>query len=89
MQILKQNIINLYGEKGRQWLDHLPSLIAQAAETYGLSSLKPVNNLSYYYVLSGFQGCQPIILKLGLDIDGLKREVTALMTFSGLGVRDM
>ncbi len=60
--------------------------IAQVAETYRLSNLKPVNNLNYNYVLPGFQGSQPIILKLGLDIDGFKREAAALMAFSGFGV---
>ena len=54
--------------------------------TYGLSNLKPVEALSYNYVLSGFKGSQPIILKLGLDIDGFKREAAALMAFSGFGV---
>lgn len=86
MKTFEQNIINLYGEKGRQWLDHLPNHVAQLANTYGLSNLKPVDNLSYNYVLSGFQGAQPIILKLGLDIDGFKREATALMAFEGFGV---
>ena len=74
MKTFEKNIINLYGEKGRQWLDRLPNLVTKLASTYGLSNLKPVNNLSYNYVLSGFQGPQPIILKLGLDIDGFKRE---------------
>lgn len=86
MKAFEQTIINLYGKKGRQWLDHLPHLIAQTAGIYGLSNLQPTNNLSYNYVLSGFQGSQPIILKLGLDIDGLKREAAALMAFSGFGV---
>jgi streptomycin 6-kinase len=86
MKTFEQNIINLYGEKGRQWQENLPNLVAQLGNTYGLSNLKPVNNLSYNYVLSGFQGPQPIILKLGLDIDGFKRESTALMAFSGFGV---
>ena len=86
MQILKKNIINLYGETGKQWLDDLPRLITQVEATYGLSNLKPVNNLSYNYVLSGLQGPQQIILKLGLDIDGFKREATALMAFEGSGV---
>ena len=27
MDNFKQNIINLYGEKGKQWLEQLPSLI--------------------------------------------------------------
>jgi streptomycin 6-kinase len=86
MKTFEQNIINLYGEKGRQWLDRLPNLVIQLANTYELSNLKPVNNLSYNYVLSGFQDSQPIILKLGLDIGGFKREAEALIALEGFGV---
>lgn len=86
MKAFEKNIINLYGEKGKQWLDYLPNLVMQLANTYGLSNLKPVNNLSYNYVLSGFQGPQPIILKLGLDIDGFKREAAALRALEGFCV---
>ncbi|RUR14232.1 aminoglycoside phosphotransferase family protein [Legionella sp. km772] len=86
MKTFEQNIIDLYGDKGRQWLGDLPNLLTQLAKTYGLSNLKPVSNLSYNYVLSGFQGPQPIILKLGLDVDGIKREAAALMAFEGSGV---
>ena len=86
MKTFEQSIINLYGEKGKQWQENLPNLVAQLANTYGLSNLKAVNNLSYNYVLSGFQEAQPIILKLGLDIDGFKREAAALMAFEGFGV---
>lgn len=85
MTAFESNILSLYSEKGGLWLNDLPNLIIQLAATYGLSNLKPVNNLSYNYVLSGFQGPQPIILKLGLDIDGFKREAAALMAFSGFG----
>src|SRR5689334_8435149 len=86
MKTFEKNIITLYGDKGSQWLDHLPNLITQLAATYGLSNLKPVKNLSYNYVLSGFQGPQSIILKLGLDIDGFKREAAALIALEGFGV---
>jgi streptomycin 6-kinase len=82
--MFESNIINIYGKKGQQWLGDLPKLITQVEVTYGLSNLKAVNNLSYNYVLSGFQEAQPIILKLGLDIDGFKREAAALMAFSGI-----
>ncbi len=85
MMLFKSNIINLYGEKGKQWLDDLPELVKQISLRLGLRDLKEVNNLSYNYVLSGFQGSKPIILKLGLDIDGFKREAAALMAFSELG----
>ncbi|HQZ88211.1 MAG TPA: aminoglycoside phosphotransferase family protein, partial [Gammaproteobacteria bacterium] len=86
MQAIKHNILSIYGEKGKQWLDNLPNLITQLTETYGLSNLKPVNNLSYNYVLTGLQDSKVVILKLGLDIDGFKREAAALMAFSGVGV---
>lgn len=86
MTAFESNIINLYGEKGKLWLDHLPNLVTQLASTYGLSNLKPVDNLSYNYVLTGFQDSKAVILKLGLDIDGFKREASALMAFEGSGV---
>ena len=82
----KQNIISIYGSEGKQWLKALPETISKITKKYNLANLKPVNNLSYNYVLSGFQGPQPIILKLGLDIDGFKREATALMAFEGSGI---
>jgi streptomycin 6-kinase len=86
MKDFLNNIINLYGEKGKQWLEDLPKLISQAEANYGLSNLTPVEALSYNYVLSGFKGSQPIILKLGLDIDGFKREAAALIALQGFGV---
>lgn len=85
MKELEKNIINLYGEQGKQWLTNLSKLIAQMEATHGLSNLKPVKNLSYNYVLSGLRGLQPIILKLSLDTDGLKREALALKAFAKFG----
>lgn len=79
-------VLDLYGDKGKQWLALLPELIKQIEVTQGLSGLKPVKNLSYNYVLSGFQEARPVILKLSPDIDGLKREISALKAFSGFGV---
>ena len=74
MQSFEKNILGLQGEKGQQWLADLPRLIAQMGKIYGLSCLKPVKNLSYNYVLSGFQGDQLGVLKLRFDNDALKRE---------------
>ena len=79
------NIINIYGAHGAKWLKNLPKLTADIAKRLGLSALSPVANLSYNYVLSGFQGNNPIILKLGLDTDSLKQEACALNFFAGHG----
>lgn len=87
MKKLEQNITNLYGSTfAKKWLAELPELIVQIKAIHELSALRPVKNLSYNYVLSGFKGNQPIILKLGPDIDGFKREAVALRAFAGFGV---
>jgi streptomycin 6-kinase len=51
--------------------------------------LKEVTNLTYNYVLSGFRGDNPIILKLGLDNANLKQEAFALKCFAGCGAVKM
>ncbi len=85
MTTFHQNIISIYGEAGQQWLDQLPILVAEIAESWGLSDLIPMENLSYNYVLSGFHNDKPIILKTGLDIEGLNREASALRAFEEHG----
>ena len=86
MNELEKNMFALYAYKGKQWFFNLPNLTSEIAKKYKLTHLKPVNNLTYNYVLSGFQGSQPVILKLSLDIDGLKREACALKAFAGFRV---
>ena len=81
----EQNIINIYGNKGQQWLIDLPSIVAKIAQEWNLTNLKPVDNLSINYVLSGKQNSQEIILKLSLDTDLIFHEKTALMALAGYG----
>ena len=85
LALLANNIHQLYGERGICWIKDLPEIIAEVASLHHLSQLKPLNNLSYHYVLSGFQNQHPIILKLGFDQDSLKKEAAALQAFSGFG----
>ncbi len=86
MLLFENNIINIYGNVGQKWLDNLPHIINDLATQWHLSDLKPVENLSYNYVLSGFQSENPIILKLSLDTKGLIIETSALKAFKGRGV---
>jgi streptomycin 6-kinase len=67
-------------------LDALPELVAAISSRLDLHYLKEVTNLTCNYVLSGFQGDSPIILKLGLDSEGLAREAFALKCFAGYGI---
>ena len=72
MNTFQSNIRNIYSEKSKAWLDELPELVTAVASRLNLRDLKEVTNLTYNYVLSGFQGETPIILKLGIDNVGLK-----------------
>ena len=67
MTTFHSNITNIYGEKGKAWLNALPQLVTAISSRLDLLDLKEVTNLSYNYVLSGFQGDSPIILKASLD----------------------
>jgi len=85
MNIFQSNIISIYGEKGKIWLNELPQLVSAISSKHGLRDLKEVANLAYNYVLLGFQGDNHIILKASLDSEGLAREAFALRCFEGCG----
>ncbi len=85
MGSFENNILNIYGNQGEIWLKSLPNLALDIAQKYKLSKLVPVDNLSYNYVLKGFQGDYSVILKLGLDNAALKQEHAALKAFSKFG----
>jgi streptomycin 6-kinase len=75
----------LYGKRGEAWLEHLPDLVGQIALRLDLRDLKEVANLSHNYVLLGYQGNTPVVLKLGLDHEALNREAFTLKCYNGCG----
>ncbi len=81
----EQNILNIYGTKGKKWLANLPNIIKSIAAEWDLNSLKSVDNLSMNYVASGFQGEQKVILKLSLDAELIGNEYEALTALSNYG----
>jgi streptomycin 6-kinase len=96
MNTFHSNIISIYGEKGKAWLEALPQLVAAISSKLDLHDLIEVTNLTYNYVLSGFQGDNPtrlgeasgvarVILKSGLDHEALTREAFVLKCFAGHG----
>jgi len=72
-------------EMGSGMFRDMTQRVKKAADVYGLSGLTVFENLSHHYVLSGLQGQTPIVLKLGLDVAGLKMEAAALKAFQGFG----
>jgi streptomycin 6-kinase len=67
MNVFQSKIISIYQEKSKEWLNALPELITAISSKLDLHDLKEVTNITYNYVLSGFQDDEPIILKLELD----------------------
>ena len=63
MQSFQRNISQIYGAQGDAWLGNLPLLVREIAKKYSLSQLLPFENLTYHYVLSGYQGHDPVVLK--------------------------
>lgn len=56
MNTFQPNVINIYAKKGKAWFAELPRLVESLSSRLGLRDLKKITNLTYSYVLSGFQG---------------------------------
>jgi streptomycin 6-kinase len=79
-------MIELFGEKGRAWLDRLPAILASCEERWNLMLGAPVENLSFNYVA-------PAVLTDGTEVmvkTGLTKEFPsqpeALRHFDGHGM---
>lgn len=81
MSPFEQNIAQIWGKKGQDWLKKLPSIVDNLAQHWRLTNLKPVANLSYNYVMTGLQNNKPIILKIGYDQKELSNEYFALKAY--------
>ena len=86
MNVFEKNIVDTYSDEGKIWLANLPKTISKIASDWNLSDLKPIENLSYSYVLSGMQDNIPIILKISPDAERLKKESDALKALKDFGV---
>ena len=86
MKNLEKNIINLYGKNGEVWLEKLPLIINELSNTWGLSDLQPVNNMSFNYVAKALQKNDiAVIIKVACKASMIKDEIKALKHFHGSG----
>jgi len=86
MDTFTKNIVNLHGEKGKQWLDSLPQQIERLKALWGLTEITPVDNMSWNYVAKAIQdNNSPVVLKISCDKDLIDHEYQALMHFNGHG----
>lgn len=85
----EKTIVSVYKERGLAWLSDLPRQIEQLQAEWSLRNLKPMEDLTYNYVLSGYWENTPIILKFTPDPLSLRREADALAAFSGHGTVEL
>ena len=82
-----RTIQGLYGDRGAEWLDHLPELIATFERRWSITALPPFENLSYNYLAPALSpgGERELVLKLGVPNHELHSEIHALAAFQGRG----
>lgn len=85
-ETFRNNIVDLRGEQGQKWLESLDDIVQNLAKKWNLSHLKAFSNLTYNYVLSGYQnGNLPVVLKVGIENDLLQKETEMLRFFANYG----
>ena len=62
-----QTIVELYKDQGRAWLQALPALLDELAETWSLTLQSHFTNLSFNYVTPALRADgTPAVLKVGV-----------------------
>jgi streptomycin 6-kinase len=81
-----QTIHDIYGERGRLWLEQLPDLISQCEKRWSIRILSPYP-LSYNYVAPalGADG-STMVFKAGVPNPELNNEMEALRLHDGRGI---
>lgn len=86
MKILEKNIINLYGETGKERLNSLPNMVEKLSKKWQLKDIKPVKNMSWNFVVLATQkDNHPVVLKISCDKKLIQDEYNTLKHFDGHG----
>lgn len=85
MEKFQNHILKVYGDQGKKWLIELPTTIQILEHDWNLRQLQPFSELSYNYVLKGYQRDIPIVLKISVNQKEIEQEAKALRAFYGYG----
>ena len=88
MDRLRQNVRDVYGKQGSEWLLSLPDRLARASAIWNIQIDAPLTELSYNYVAPAILADgRPIILKASFPGNHtFVREVAALRHYAGRGI---
>ena len=78
-----RTIEQVFGQRGRDFLQLLPHLVDTAVRRWQLTDVQPVSNLSYNYVAFADRLGESVVLKIGVPDRELLSEMTALCLFDG------
>jgi len=83
---LAKNIVDLFGQRGAEWLAQLPSIITVCEQRWALTSQAPLQNVSYNYVAPAVRADgTAVMLKIGFPNPELYSEIDALQVYDGRG----
>jgi streptomycin 6-kinase len=83
---LARTFVDLFGDAGRAWLEHLPDLVTECERRWSLSVGPPLENLSYNYIAPAMRADgTEVVLKLGYPHPELTSEIEALSIYDGRG----
>jgi len=86
LETLRENLINVHGDKGALWWVELPEQLRLLAQDHSLTLLTPFPDLSFNYVLPVIGPHQePWVLKCGVPTEEFTAEVNALAHYNGSG----
>ena len=66
MNKLIENITNIHGDHGRQWIKNLPNILKHW-QIIVISHISPVDNMTYNCITKAIGNHQPVVLKIGCD----------------------
>ena len=82
MQTLRQNIANLYGSKGSDWIANLPMIVTALTNHWSLREVIPVSNMTFNYVAKAILNTKEhVVLKISYDSQSIINEKRALTNF--------
>ena len=81
-----QTITEVFGERGREWLERLPTTLAECEQRWNLTLLPAFPNLSFNYVAPVIRADgSDAVLKAGVPHKELWTETAALRVYDGRG----
>jgi streptomycin 6-kinase len=85
-ETFSRRIVGTFGQAGTEWLQRLPTILADLASRWKINLETPFADLSYNYVAPAtwHDGAQ-VVLKAGVPNRELRTEIAALRTFDGEG----